>query len=213
MRHIATVLLTLMLAFVSQAALAQAVRLAGDVIAVEGNMLKLKPTFGADGAALLADNVRVNVRFPVDPTRVVPGAYVGALSIPQADGTLRVTALQVFPEASRGLAEGHGPMATDPGSTMTNATVSAVGGANTPTSAAVQSVTGDAAGQRVTVTYKGGEQVLVVPPGTPVYSSAPGDRSLLVPGAHVVVFGRRNADGVVVAERLSVGKDGYVPPL
>ena len=180
---------------------------------LEGNTLTLNPTRGSDTKVIVADNARVIVRFPVDLAQVGQGAYIGAMSLPQPDGTLRVTALQVFPESSRGTGEGHRPMETDPGSTMTNATIAKIAAADTQTNATVKSVGATGAGPRVTVTYKGGEQVLLVPLGTPVYSSEPGERSLLVPGAHIVVFGRRNPDGAVVAERFSVGKDGFVPPL
>jgi hypothetical protein len=41
----------------------------------------------------------------------------------------------------------------------------------------------------------------------------PGDRSLLIPGAHVVVTAATRADGVLVADRITVGKDGLVPPM
>jgi len=205
--------LTVLLLTGAPGALAQSVRLAGDVVSLEGNSLTLKPARGSETKVVIADTARVNVRFPVDIAQVAPGAFVGAMSLPQPDGTLRVTALQVFPESARGTGEGHRPMETDPGNTMTNATVAKVVASRTETNATVTGVGGTEAGPRVTVTYKGGEQVLIVPPGTPVYSSAPGDRTLLVPGAHIVVFGRRNPDGVVVAERFSVGKDGYVPPL
>jgi len=34
-----------------------------------------------------------------------------------------------------------------------------------------------------------------------------------VQGAHVIVYGATNASGRVAAERISVGKDGYVPPI
>ena len=192
------------------AALAQSVRLAGDVVTLEGNALTLKPTRGSDSKVIMGDSVRITVRFPVDLARVTPGAFIGAMSLPQPDGTLRVTALQVFPESARGTGEGHRPMETDPGSTMTNATVAKV---DAQTTATVKSVGDTASGPRLTVTYKGGEQVRSVPTGTPVYSSEPGDRALLVPGAHIVVVGRRNPEGIVVAERVSVGKDSFVPPL
>jgi len=33
-----------------------------------------------------------------------------------------------------------------------------------------------------------------------------------VPGAHVVVYAAAQSDGTLAAERLTVGKNGFVPP-
>ena len=54
---------------------------------------------------------------------------------------------------------------------------------------------------------------MVVPEGVPILRSEPGDRSLLVPGAHVVVYAKRDADGSMVVERVSVGKNGFATPI
>ncbi len=54
---------------------------------------------------------------------------------------------------------------------------------------------------------------MVVPPGTPVVKVEPGDRSKLVPGAHVFAIVSRQPDGTLIADRLNVGKDGLVPPM
>jgi hypothetical protein len=40
-----------------------------------------------------------------------------------------------------------------------------------------------------------------------------GDPSMLVPGAHVIVSGVQQNDGSLLAERITVGKDGLIPPL
>jgi hypothetical protein len=65
----------------------------------------------------------------------------------------------------------------------------------------------------MTLNYPGGEKTVVVPSGVPVMRQEPGDRSLLVPGAHVIVTTRAAPDGGLLAERITVGKDGFVPPL
>jgi hypothetical protein len=36
---------------------------------------------------------------------------------------------------------------------------------------------------------------------------------LVVPGAHVFIFANRQPDGSLTASRLTVGKDGLVPPM
>ena len=60
---------------------------------------------------------------------------------------------------------------------------------------------------------KGGEKTVVVPENVPVLSIEPADRSLLTPGTHVIVYATPQADGMLAAERVSIGKNGYVPPL
>ncbi len=81
---------------------------------------------------------------------------------------------------------------------MTNATVTQVVG------------TGD---KTLTVRYKGGEKTVLVPDNVPVITYAPGDRAMLAPGAHVIVSAMKDAQGDLTAQRVSVGKDGLVPPM
>ena len=52
-----------------------------------------------------------------------------------------------------------------------------------------------------------------VPPDTPVVTYEPGSRALLVAGAHVILMGTEAEDGKMTATRISVGKDGMVPPM
>ena len=65
----------------------------------------------------------------------------------------------------------------------------------------------------MTVGYKGGEKTIVVPPDAPVVTFAPGDKTMLVPGAHVMIQAQTGSDGTLTAERVVVGKDGLVPPM
>jgi hypothetical protein len=41
----------------------------------------------------------------------------------------------------------------------------------------------------------------------------PGDLSMLVPGAHIVVTATKQLDGTLTSDRISVGKNGLVPPI
>jgi hypothetical protein len=80
------------------------------------------------------------------------------------------------------------------------------------TNGTVGAVTGSV-GRTLTVSYQGGEKTIVVPPETPVVTYEPGTKVLLVPGAHVILMGTRAEDGKITATRISVGKDGLVPPM
>jgi len=191
----------------------------GDVVAVEGDTLRVKSRAGQDLALKLAPDARVAGAEKADLASIGQGGFVGVTATPQPDGTLRAVEVHVFPEAMRGTGEGHRPWDLQPNSTMTNATVSSVqGGArrqarSTMTNATVAGVS-DAGGSRtLELKYKDGEKKVVVPPNTPVVKLTPGDRSLLKPGAHVFAIATRSPDGALVAQRLTVGKDGVVPPM
>ena len=136
---------------------------------------------------------------PADLAAAGTGSFIGTAAVPQADGTLKAQEVVIFPESMRGVGEGHRAWDLTPDSTMTNATVEAA-------------VAG-AAGRELSLTYKGGEKKLVVPPGTPIVTLAPGDASLLKAGNHVFLSATQGADGIVTASRITVGKDGLVPPM
>jgi hypothetical protein len=188
-------------------------RLAGDVVNAGNGVLDVRTSAGRTVALKLPANARVTQRLPAAWTDIKPGSYVGATAVPQPDGTLRAKEVHIFTEAQRGTGEGFRPMAT-PGDTMTNATVSRMSGArsrDTMTNATVSSANGE--DHRLTLTYKGGQQNVVVPPGTPIVTSKPGDAGLLVPGAHVIAYAHRDSDGGLAVDRVSVGQGSFAPPI
>ncbi len=196
----------------------QVQRIGGDIVAISDAQMQVKSRTGETINVKLAPTLSVSARSKADLSAVAPGAFLGTTAIPQPDGTLKATEVHVFPESMRGTGEGHRPYQFTPGGTMTNATVASVGragtaGGSTMTNATVAGV-GDAAGSRtMKLTYKGGEKTVVIAPGTPIVMVESGDRSLLVPGAHIVVTATRQPDGALLAERVMVGKGGLVPPL
>ena len=146
----------------------------------------------------LADNLVVSEMLPAELSALKPGAFIGTAAVPQPDGTLRALEVTVFPESARGTGEGHRPYDLQPGSTMTNATVA--------------DLTGPVQDRRLTLKYKDGEQTIVVPEGVPVVTFKPADRTLLVPGAKVVVTAELR-DGRPTATRIIAGRNGFSPPL
>jgi hypothetical protein len=128
-----------------------------------------------------------------------PGTFLGTAARAQPDGSLRALEVHIFPESMRGTGEGHRPMEA-PGTTMTNATVDAL----------VQRVDGPL----LTLKHKDGVTLVLVPPDVPIVRFGPGDPSLLVPGASILVSRAvRAADGTVSASRLSVGMNGTRLPM
>ncbi len=189
----------------------QTQKIAGDVVKLDGTKLEVKATNGQVFDFKLADNARLSASLPA-------GAFIATTAVPQPDGTLLAREVRIFPESMRGVGEGHRPMDREPGSTMTNATIASVAGRdaaprNTMTNATVADVSGTPGDRRLKLTYKGGEKTVVVPESVPVTMVEPADRSLLAPGTHVIVYGAPQADGVLAAERVIIGKNGFAPPL
>lgn len=189
--------------FVSCLALAQAPaptqRIRGDVVSVDGFNIKVKERSGETLAIKLADNYVVTAVAKVGIEAITPNAFVGAATMPQSDGTQNALEVLVFPESGRGSGEGHYPWDLQPGSMMTNATVA--------------EVVAVGASRRVTLRYKDGEKVVVVPPSAPIVTFEPGDRAMLKPGAHALLTATRQPDGTLTAARVAIGKDGLVPPM
>jgi hypothetical protein len=146
----------------------------------------------------LTDKVGVTWIEPIDVAAIKPGAFIGTAAVTQPDGTLKALEIQVFPEAMRGVGEGHRPWDLGEGSTMTNGTVGDLKVSN---------------GRTLILTYKGGEQTVYVPPGAPVITYAPATVAAVENGAHVIIFATQNPDQTLTATRIGIGKDGLVPPM
>jgi hypothetical protein len=174
-------------------------RIRGDVVAIEGLKAQIRTREGAMANVDLADNYTVTAVVRLEPGAIVKGSYVGTGSLPQPDGTQRALEVLVFPESGRGSNEGHYPWDLQPGSMMTNATVAEVADVD--------------AGRRMTLKYKDGEKIVVVPANVPIVTFEPGSREMMVPGAHVILTANVRPDGLLTATRVSVGKDGLVPPM
>jgi hypothetical protein len=176
----------------------QAVRIRATIDAVDAKSLSLTTRTGDKVTVALAPDAVVTALVPIKLEDIKPGSFIGSAAMPQADGTQRALEVHVFPESMRGTGEGHRPFDLQPQSTMTNGTVGSVTGG---------------VGRTLTVSYKGGEKTIVVPPDTPVVTYEPGSLALLVPNAHVIIFGTQAGDGKVTANRIAVGKNGLVPPM
>lgn len=174
-------------------------RIRGDVVSVDGLNLQVKERSGALLAIKLAESYVVTGVVKVGIEAITPNAFVGAATMPQSDGTQTALEVLVFPESGRGSGEGHYPWDLQPGSMMTNATVA--------------EVVAVGPSRRMTLRYKDGEKVIVVPSSVPIVTFEPGDRAMLKAGAHVLLTAARQPDGSLTAARVAVGKDGLVPPM
>ena len=219
MRNFSRLLLALSLA--SGLACAQSpppLRIQGDVLELKGSSLSIRSVAGDALVLKLGDPLRVLSISQASFSAIQAGSYVAVTALPQADGSLLASRVNIFPESMRGVGEGHRPMAAQPGSTMTNATVATIAGAggvggNTMTNATVTNVGDSMQTGKLTVQYKGGEKQVNVPAGLPIMLLEPADRALLVPGTHLVVTATRSDDGGLTATSITVGKNGTMPPL
>lgn len=176
------------------------VRLRGTVLSVTPATLTINSRSGEVIELALSDKMVVSEVFPISLEDIKPGSFIGTAAMPQPDGSLRAIAVSVFRESARGTGEGHRPFDLLPQSTMTNATVAEVG-----------AVSGASGGRRLQLKYKDGEKTVIVPPETPVVTSRPADRGLLLPGASVSLFAQ-SVDGKPTVLRINAGKNGFVLP-
>jgi hypothetical protein len=176
------------------------VRVRGEIVKVDGGKLFVKARNGADMTINVPDNVAVSGVVKIALAEIKPGSYIGISAMPEADGSQNALHIHIFPEAMRGVAEGHSAWDVRPGSTMTNATV--------------DQITAVGEGRTLTVKYKDGEKKIVVPADTPIVTYVPGTRDELRPGAKIfIIAAQRQADGSLNAARISVGRDGLTPPM
>ena len=194
---------------------AQPARIPGDLIAIKGGTVTIKSAAGETLEMALAEPLRVLAVSQTDFSAIKPGSFVAVTALPQADGTLLASRINIFPESMRGVGEGHRPMAALPGNTMTNATVATVAGSpagNTMTNATVTHVADATQVRHLTVQYPGGNKQVLVPAGLPIMQLEAVTRSKLVPGAHLIVTATRLDGAGWIANSITMGKDGSVPP-
>lgn len=171
------------------------VRVRGTLQSVDGSMLTVKARDGAEMKVKLADNAPINEIMKASLADVKTGAYVAVTGMPQPDGSQKALAVYIFPEAQRGLAEGHRPWDFAPNSTMTNATVDA------------QAAGVD--GHTLTVKYKDGEQKILLTPATEITIASRKSAADLKPGQKISVFAAKKLpDGMLEAPNISFGDYG-----
>jgi Domain of unknown function (DUF5666) len=168
-------------------------------IGADGSTLNVHTRAGEDQIIHLSPKTRFVLVVPAALADVKPGSFIGVAALPGDGNELKAMEVHIFPEAMRGTGEGFRPFDLAPKSSMTNGNISARVDATT--------------GPKLTVTYKGGEQTIVVDPKTPIVAFEPGAPTDLKPGAAIIARGPKQEDGSIDAAFLLVGKDGLVPPM
>jgi hypothetical protein len=98
-------------------------RVRGTIEAVEGDVISVKSRSGEDFKLHMTGDMRVVGIIKIALSDIKVGSFVGATTVPGADGVPTAVEVHVFPEDMRGTGEGSRPYDLKPNSTMTNATV------------------------------------------------------------------------------------------
>jgi hypothetical protein len=198
-------------------------RVRGTIGGVSGDTLSVDTAAGQTVPDTLTDRTRYLKVAPSSLNHVDPGAYIGTATKSIGDELVALE-VTIFPPSLKGMGEGHYAWDRTPDTTlsgagtapsaMTNGTVSTVSGATTVNSAmtngTVSSAAGSGGAKQIVVTYKGGKQVILVPPTAPIVTYQLGERAELKPGAAVFINAVSHG-GMVTANAVAVGIDGVKP--
>jgi len=173
-------------------------RIRGTVEKLDGRTLTVAERDGGTASVTLVPGATVNILVKRSLADIKPGDFVASTGIKGKDGKIHAIEVRIFPKADPG---GGRQFAWDlaPDSVMTNATVGRV--------------TKAPQGEVLHVTFKGGQSAYSVGPNVPILATAPGDMSLLKPGAAVFVIAVKHPDGSLTSTRLYAEKNGIKPPM
>ncbi len=209
----------------SAAAIAAPERVRGTVTAVSPTSMTLHSA-DKDVTIGLTDNTKYLKVVKASLDKVDKDSFIGTAT-KEVGGKMIALEVVIFPPAMKGTGEGHygwdritdttqsGSPATT--SMMTNGTVSSVqpGGAtanSTMTNGTVSASDAKGASRQITVTYKGGQQTILVPPTAPVVAFEPDTMADLTKGKVVFVVAN-NDNGALTANAVAIGTEGAPPPM
>lgn len=182
------------LLFASLSVQAQNMRVRGTISSLDGDVLAVKTREGKDIKIQLAPDAQVVTTKKVSAGEFKPGSYVGVTSLKGPDG--RLVAKRVHALGPQ-VPQMHGAWDGLPNSTMTNSNIT--------------SITKAGSGNELTLTNKEGEQKILVNAETEYYNFVPGTRADLKRGETIFTGARVDGDKIL-AQRITVSKDGVKPP-
>ena len=209
-------------------AAAQSERIRGTIESADQNSMTVQTLQGETVKVSLNDATKYVTVVKSSLSNVEKGSFIGTATKGAGDFQVALEVV-IFPPSLRGTGEGHYDWDKLPDTTMagggsvsskmTNGTVEAAPSSgsktevnSTMTNGAVQSAIEQGGAQRLTVTYNGGKQTILVPPTAPIVAFQPADRTAVMTGGHVFI--RASEDGgKVTANFVAAGKDGLTPPM
>jgi hypothetical protein len=204
------------------------VRLRGTITAINADTLTLKTNSGKTEQVMIGGDTHFLKVEKSSLGMVDKNTYIGTAT-KTVGSQLIALEVVIFPNAMRGTGDGHYAWdklpdttlsgGTKTASTMTNGNVAAVSGGATGGKVSSTMTNGNVAAtkssdgvKRLTVTYKGGQQTILVPPTAPIVKFAPGMKADAVTGARVFIKASET-DGKITAGAVAVGVDGVTPPM
>ncbi|MBW4035291.1 MULTISPECIES: hypothetical protein [Acidiphilium] len=204
------------------------VRLRGTITAISADTLTLKTNSGKTEQVMIGGDTHFLKVEKSSLGMIDKNTYIGTAT-KTVGSQLIALEVVIFPNAMRGTGDGHYAWdklpdttlsgGTKTASTMTNGNVAAVSGgaaggkvSSTMTNGNVAATKSSDGVKRLTVTYKGGQQTILVPPTAPIVKFAPGMKADAVTGAHVFIKASES-DGKITAGAVAVGVDGVTPPM
>jgi len=173
-------------------------RARGTVLQLEEHALKVRAREGQEVTFGLPDGVNIRGVARRTLADIKAGDFTASTSVRGQDGRLHAVEVHLFPEGPHPNENQFGSDLV-PDGIMTNATAAGVTSAPT--------------GGVIKVMLKGAETEIVIDRETEIVQYVAGDRSLLKPGAAVVVIGQKQPDGTLVAGSVVAEKDGVKPPM
>jgi hypothetical protein len=174
------------------------IRLRGVIEQVDAQSITIKERRGEIIKIAMPPNLNITEVYPIKMTDIQENSFIGTATLTSSSGRLEALEVLVFPEAMRGTGEGHFAWDLMPGSLMTNANVSQLKTIGS--------------GRELKLDYKGGSKVVYVPESAPIVTFRPGSSALLVSQANAILTVIEK-DGQVTLLRITVGKDGFKPPM
>ncbi len=208
------------------------IRVRGTVASISGDTLTVHTATGEDVPVMLGGDTHYLKVLKSSLEAIVPGSFIGTAT-KSVGSKLVALEVVVFPPEMKGAGEGHydwdklpdttktgeagGSMAA---STMTNGSVAAVGAPgsggvqSTMTNGTVATAAAAHGTKRLRVTYKGGEQTILVPETAPIVTFSPAAMSDVTQGAAVFVNGiKEGGGGKITAGAVAIGTEGVTPPM
>lgn len=203
-------------------------RVRGTVKSVSDTVLVVHTAGGSDQTVNLTGTTGYLEVTKSNLNRIERGSYIGTATKSRG-GKLVALGVLIFPPSMKGASEGHFSWDSIPDTTlsggavtnsaMTNGTVAgaepvaaAKTAKSTMTNGTVSSAGKSDGAKRITVTYNGGQQTVLVPPTAPVVAVVLGTKSDVTEGS-VVFINALQQDGKLTAGAVFVGVDGATAPI
>jgi hypothetical protein len=226
MKQVALTMLTGVFCWTALSAAPADEHIRGKIVSVSGDALVVRTHGGEKVSVTLNGGTHYLEVVPSSLEKVQPGSYIGTAT-KDIGSTQVALEVMIFPATMRGINAGHFPYdrlpdttlsgATTTTSMMTNGNVSALSTAagetvnTTMTNGEVSGGTAENGAKELTVTYKGGEQRILVPPTAPIVVLNPATAANLTEGAYVFVDAMRDGQART-AGLVAVGVNGMRPP-